>query len=172
MAHKVETGSLEGVWIQGDSEAPASIGIELLDSSPGIVNVRVTGAQTGIVVSGTSAPLIASSKISNNLGPGIQIASAAKPRLDSNLIAANGNGTAGAPKPGIDVQEAARPVLKDNSIVDNAAEPIWIHGHTWQAADFQENFFGGLPLKKAVRLVDQPVVASAPTSSPAKKGHP
>jgi parallel beta-helix repeat protein len=166
VAHKVEAGSLDGIWIQGDSQAPASVGIELVDSSPGISNVRVTGAGTGIVVSGTSAPLIASSKIANNLGAGIEIAGAANPHLDSNLIAANGNGTAGAPKPGVEVQDGARPVLKDNSIVDNAAEPIWIHGHTWQAADFQENFFGGLPLKKAVRLVDEPV------APPSKKGRP
>jgi len=61
-------------------------------------------------------------------------------------------------------------VLKDNSISDNAAEPVWIHGHAWQPADFQENFFGGLPAKKAVRLVDEPVLSAKP--APAKKGRP
>jgi serine/threonine protein phosphatase PrpC len=170
-AHKVQTGLLEGVWIQGDSQAPASLGIELVDSSPVISHVRVTGAMTGIGVSGPSAPLITSSQISNNLGAGIHVAARAKPRIESNLIAANGNGAAGAaPQPGVDVEESARPVLKDNGIVDNAAEPVWIHGHTWQAADFQENFFGGLPLKKAVRLVDEPV--PAPSRPGAKKGKP
>jgi serine/threonine protein phosphatase PrpC len=170
VADKVETGSLEGVWIQGNSESPASIGIQLVNSSPTISNVRVTGANTGIDVSGVSAPLITSSKIANNLGAGIQVTGPAKPQLDSNLIAANGNGTPGTPMPGIDVQESARPVLKDNGIVDNAAEPIWIHGHTWQPADFQESFFGGLPLKKAVRMVDEPPppVSKAPASPVSK----
>lgn len=159
VARKVETGSLEGLWIQGSTEAPASIGIQLVDSSPAISNVRVTGAVTGVDVSGVSSPVIAASKIANNSGVGILIEGAATPHLDSNLIVANGNGTAGEPKPGIEVQESARPVLKDNAIIDNAAEAVWIHGHTWQSADFQENFFGGLPLNKAVRMVDQPVPA-------------
>ena len=52
----------------------------------------------------------------------------------------------------MEVREEARPVLKDNGIVDNAAEPIWIHGRAYQPADFEENFFGGLPAKEAIRL--------------------
>ena len=161
-AHKIETGSLEGVWIQGDSQAPASVGIDLVNSSPNILNVWVSGAGTGINISGASAPLIKSGKIANNLGSGIEIGTGAKPRIESTIIAANGNGVPGAPKPGVEAQDQSKPVLKDNPIVDNAAEPVWIHGHTWQPADFQENFFGGLPLKKAVRLVDEPPSPSKP----------
>lgn len=159
VARNVVTGSLEGVWIQGDAQAPASAGIEIVNSSPTITNVRVTGAAIGIVVSGTSAPLITSNRIANNAGAGISVTTGANPRMEGNLIVANGtmaNGTAANSKPGVEVQESARPFLKDNAIVDNAAEPVWIHGHVWQASDFQENFFGALPLNKAVRLVDEP----------------
>ena len=56
-------------------------------------------------------------------------------------------------KPGVEVQEKAHPLLKNNGIIDNGAEPIWIHGRAYQPADFEENFFGGLPAKKAIRLI-------------------
>lgn len=159
VGRKLQSGTLEGVWIQGDLDAPASVGIDLVDSSPTIAYVRITGAGTGIAIEGASTPVITSNKIVNNLGAGIDVKANAQPRIENNQIAANGNGKPGEPKPGVEVEEHARPVLKDNSISDNGAEPVWIHGHLWQPADFQENFFGGLPAKKAIRLTDEPVPA-------------
>ncbi|HWE51319.1 MAG TPA: protein phosphatase 2C domain-containing protein [Bryobacteraceae bacterium] len=154
-ASNIAAGTLEGVWIQGDSSAPLSGGIDIVDSSPLISNVRITGAGAGIVVRGASAPLITSSQITNNLGPGMSIAAGAKPRIESNLIAANGNnGQARDVSPGIDVAEDAHPVLKNNGIVDNAAEAIWIHGRAWQPTDYEENFFGDLSPKEAIRVIE------------------
>jgi serine/threonine protein phosphatase PrpC len=153
VANKIDAGGIEGVWIQGDLEAKLSIGIEINDSSPFVSNVKVTGAGTGIEVRGASAPAITSSQITNNLGAGILVSPAASPRIESNLIAANGNGTPGEGRPGVEVRDKAHPLLKDNGIVDNGAEPIWIHGRAYQPADFEENFFGGLPAKKAIRLI-------------------
>jgi len=153
VARKIDAGGVEGVWIQGDLDAPLSTGIEISDSSPFVSNVKVTGANTGIEVRGVSAPAITSSQITNNLGAGILVSPSASPRIESNLIAANGNGTPGDPKPGVEVREKAHPLLKDNGIVDNGAEPIWIHGRAYQPADFEENFFGGLAAKKAIRLI-------------------
>jgi PPM family protein phosphatase len=153
IASKIDAGGVEGVWIQGDLEAPLSTGIEISDSSPIVSNVKVTGAGTGIEVRGASAPSIRSSQITNNLGAGIVVSAASTPRIESNLIAANGNGTPGDAKPGVEVREKAHPLLKDNGIVDNGAEPIWIHGRAYQPADFEENFFGGLAAKKAIRLI-------------------
>ena len=77
---------------------------------------------------GNSAPAITASQITNNLGAGILVSPGASPRIESNLIAANGNGQPARPKPGVEVLERAHPVLKDNAIVDNGAEPVWIHG--------------------------------------------
>jgi len=154
-ASKIAAGTLEGVWIQGDSSAPLSNGIEIVDSSPLISNVRITGAGTGIVVRGASAPFIISSQITNNFGPGMSVAADSKPRIESNLIAANGNnGQPGEAKPGVDVAEKANPVLKNNGIVDNAAEAIWIHARTWQPADYEENFFGDISPKDAIKLIE------------------
>jgi parallel beta-helix repeat protein len=156
VARKIETGSIEGVWIQGDPQEPASAGVEIADASPTISNVQITGALTGIDIHGASAPLIASSQIKNNLGAGIEIGAGAKPKIENNTIAANGNGKPGVPKPGVEVRDPARPVLKDNAIVNNAAaEPIWIHGHAFQPADYDENFFGAVSAKQAVRLVEE-----------------
>jgi hypothetical protein len=154
VARKIDAGGVEGVWIQGDLEAPLSVGIEIVDSSPLVSNVKVTGASIGIEVSGPSAPAITSSEITNNLGAGILVAPASSPRIEDNLIAANGNGTPGDGKPGVEVHEKAHPLLKNNGIIDNGAEPIRIHGRAYQPADFEENYFGGLPAKKAIVLVD------------------
>jgi PPM family protein phosphatase len=156
IANRIDAGGLEGIWIQGDSGAPLSVGIDISDASPSVSNVKVTGAKTGIEVRGASAPSISSSQITNNAGAGILVEPTAKPHIESNLIAANGNGDEDQPKPGVEVLDKAHPLLRDNAIVDNAAEPIWIHGRAYQAADFEENFFGGTPAKKAIKLLSAP----------------
>ncbi|MGA2715749.1 MAG: protein phosphatase 2C domain-containing protein [Bryobacteraceae bacterium] len=156
VARKMDSGGVEGVWIQGDLEAPLAAGIEVVDASPFISNVKITGANIGIEVQGNSAPAITASQITNNLGAGILVSPGASPRIENNLIAANGNGQAGGPKPGVEVLDRGHPVLKDNAIVDNGAEPVWIHGRGYQPADIEENFFGGLPAKKAIRLIEAP----------------
>jgi hypothetical protein len=165
IARRIEAGTLEGVWIQGDLDAPLGIGIEIIDASPTISNVKITGANTGIEVRGASAPLIASSQIANNLGAGLAISQGAKPRVENNLIAANGNGKPGPAKPGVEVRDGAAPVLKDNGIVDNAVEAIWIYARAYQPADYEENFFGGLTAKEAIRLVDEEAVGRTPRSA-------
>jgi serine/threonine protein phosphatase PrpC len=153
VADKLDAGGIDGIWIQGDLEAPLAIGIEITDSSPSVSNVKITGANTGIDIRGSSSPVITSSQITNSLGAGVLVSPPATPRITDNLIAANGNGKPAPAKPGIEVLEKARPVLKNNGIVDNGAEPIWIHGLAYQPSDVEENFFGGLPAKKAIRLV-------------------
>jgi serine/threonine protein phosphatase PrpC len=165
VAKNVDSGSVEGVWIQGDRDEPLTVGMEIQDSSVAVLNVKITDAQTGIDVRGASSPAITSSQITNNLGAGIVVEAPATPRIVSNLIVANGNGKTGAGKPGVEVMTNARPVLKDNAIVDNGAEAIWVHGAAYQAAALEENFFGGTPAKKAIRLLDLP--AAAATSKPA-----
>jgi parallel beta-helix repeat protein len=164
VARNVDSGAVEDIWIQGDRDAPLAAGIEISDSSVTILNVKITGAGAGIVVRGSSAPAITSSQITGNLGAGIVVDATATPRIQSNLIAANGNGKPGVGKPGVEVMAKAGPVLKDNGIVDNGAEAIWIHGPTYQAAAFEENFFGGTPAKKAIRLVDvaEPIAPPKP----------
>jgi serine/threonine protein phosphatase PrpC len=156
IARKMDSGGVEGVWIQGDLEAPLAAGIEVVDASPFISHVKITGANIGIEVQGNSAPAITASQIVNNLGAGILVLPGASPRIEGNLIAANGNGQTGGPKPGVEVLDRGHPVLKDNAIVDNGAEPVWIHGRGYQPADFEENFFGGVPAKKAIRLIEAP----------------
>jgi parallel beta-helix repeat protein len=153
-------------------QAAASAGIEVEDASPAISNVRITGMLTGIEIRGASAPHISSSQIENNLGAGIDVEGTAKPNIQNNLIAANGNGKPGVAMPGVEVGEGARPVLKDNGIVNNAAQPIWVHGHSYDAADFEENFFGALSPKQAVRLIDEPLVPEKPTADKKGKARP
>ncbi len=143
IARKMDSGGVEGVWIQGDLEAPLAAGIEVVDASPFVSHVKITGANIGIEVQGNSAPVITASQITNNLGAGILVSAGASPRIESNLIAANGNGQPDGPKPGVEVLDRGHPVLKDNAIVNNGAEPVWIHGRGYQPADFEENFFGG-----------------------------
>ncbi|MDP9170195.1 MAG: protein phosphatase 2C domain-containing protein [Acidobacteriota bacterium] len=161
-ARGLAAASIGGVWIQGDLQAPASVGIEVIDSTVTISNVRVTGVLTGIDIKGASSPLITSSQIANNLGAGIDVGAGSSPRIENNLIAANGNGKPGVGRPGVEVEGAARPILKDNGIVDNAAEAIWIHAGTWAPADFAENFFGKLTPAKAIRVLNDAAGGARP----------
>lgn len=155
----IVSGSLEGVWLQG-------AGISLHDASPTVSNTRITGSQIGIGILGKSEPTVVGCQIQSNLEAGIYVGPGANPKIERNLIAANGDGKPGPPKPGVEVADSARPVLKDNAIVNNAAEPVWIHGNAWQPADFEENFFGALTARDAVRLVD-----AAPEALPAAPAH-
>jgi hypothetical protein len=149
VAQGIDSGSLADVWLQG--------GISLRNASPTIANSRITGPSIGIGIQGHSEPKIVACQIENNLDSGIFVGEGAKPRIERNLIAANGDGKPGPAKPGVEVAEGARPVLKDNAIVDNASDPVWIHGRAYQPADFEENFFGELTPKGAIHLVDLPV---------------
>lgn len=159
IARRMDSGGIEGVWIQGSPDAPLTAGIEVVDSSLFISNVKITGANVGIEVKGNSAPAITASQITTNLGPGIVVSPGSAPRIESNLIAANGNGQPDTAKPGVEVLERGHPLLKDNAIVNNGAEPIWVHGRGYLPADYEENFFGGLPAKKAIRLIDDVIDA-------------
>lgn len=168
IAKKIDAGGIEGIWIQGDSSANLSTGIDIDDASPFISNVRVTGAQVGILIHGASIPAITSSWIANSSGPGIVVADEAAPHIESNLIAANGTGDPKDAKPGVEVMEKAHPVLRNNFIGDNAAEPIWIHGRIYQPADYEENYFGALDEKEAIRVIDNEAARPKPARETAK----
>jgi PPM family protein phosphatase len=167
-------GGIEGVWIQGDTDAPLSTGIEIDNASPTISNVKITGAGTGIEIRGASTPVITASQITNNLGTGILILSGASPHLEGNLIAANGGaaaggGNTGSVKPGIEILAKAKPVLKNNAIVDNAAQAIWIHGSAELFPALEENFFGGLEPNEAIYVVEKAKVVEAKKPAELKK---
>ena len=144
-ARGVRNAALNGISIQGDAGAPLRVGIEIVDASPAVSNVRVAGAGVGIEIQGRSEPAISGSQIIGNAGVGIAIRKGAHARISNNLIAANGNS-------GVEVEEHARAVLRDNGIVDNAAGPIRVHGATFERADYAENFFGPVNAEDAVVL--------------------
>jgi serine/threonine protein phosphatase PrpC len=154
VADKLVSGAIDGVWVIDDPQTPSTAGIEISDSVIDVTNVYVRGAVVGIDVRGRSEPLIADSRITNNVGAGVVVADVSRPRLERNLIAANGAG--------VEVAAAARPVLKDNAIVDNGGEPIRIHGHDYQPAAYEENFFGG----QGILRVDEPAVGAKPPVKP------
>ncbi|HZL56481.1 MAG TPA: protein phosphatase 2C domain-containing protein, partial [Bryobacteraceae bacterium] len=83
VADKIVSGSIEGVWVLGG-------GIRISDSTIAVSNVYVTGAAIGIEIRGHSEPIVTASQILNNQGTGISIVSGASPKLERNLIAANG----------------------------------------------------------------------------------
>jgi len=141
-----------------DPAMPPTAGIEIADATIDVTNVYVRGAVVGIDIRGRSEPLIADSRIMNNLGAGVDIADVSRPKLERNLIAANGDGKPGPVKPGVEVAATARPVLKDNAIVDN--------GHELHPVDYMENFFGGIPASEAIRLIDEPEAVREPKAAP------
>lgn len=156
VARGISNGSVEGVWIQGSLESPVNPAVLVDSGSPALTQVRITGAGTGIEIRGDAAPSIRDSRITNNLGPGIDVGATSRPVISGNLIAANGAGAPGSLLPGVEVRDQGQPVLKDNGIIDNAAEAVWIHSRTYHAPSYEENFFGGLSPKKAIRLLELP----------------
>jgi parallel beta-helix repeat protein len=172
IADRIESGAIDGVWVISDPQLPTTAAIAISDASIEVANVYVRGAIVGIDIRGRSEPLIADSRITNNLGAGIAISGTSRPRLERNLIAANGNGKPGPIKPGVEVAASARPIFKDNAVVDNAAEPIWVHGHEFPPADYVENFYGGLTPKRAVRLIDEPLAPEPAPSLPKPASRP
>jgi PPM family protein phosphatase len=156
VARGISKAAIEGVWIQGSPQAPLSAGVEVVDASPTISNVRITGAETGIGINGRSDPAISFSQITGSRGAGIEIHEGSGARIVNNLVAANGKGKPGSPGPGIEVYDRARPVIKDNAIVDNDSAPIRVHGPAVQRTDYTENFFGPINAEDAVALDDVP----------------
>jgi parallel beta-helix repeat protein len=159
VADKLVSGAIDGIWVIDDPQTPSVAGIEIDDATIDVTNVYVRGATVGIDIRGRSEPLIADSRITNNSGPGILIADVSRPKLERNLIAANGAG--------VEVAAAARPVLKDNAIVDNSAEAVRLHGHDFQPPAYVENFFGGLSPKEAILRPDVPAEPRGAGSRPA-----
>jgi hypothetical protein len=167
VADKLVSGAIDGVWVIDDPQTPSTAGIAISDSTIDVSNVYVRGAIVGIEIQGRSEPLIADSRIINNLGTGIEIGGVSRPKLERNLIAANGNGKPGPVKPGVEVAAGARPVLRDNAIVDNAAEPVWIHGRDYQPAAYEENYYGDEEILELDKPVPPPAKPAAPASKPA-----
>jgi serine/threonine protein phosphatase PrpC len=155
VARSVTGAALDGIWIQGDAASPPSAGLEIVDASPVVSNIRISGAGTGIEIRGRSEPAISGSQIVGNPGAGIEIREGSGAKITNNLIAANGKGKPGPPMPGVEVHPQAHPILRDNGIVDNAAEPIRLHGAESQRADYAANFFGPMDVEDAV-LIDPP----------------
>jgi serine/threonine protein phosphatase PrpC len=156
VAHSVTSAALDGIWIQGDAGSPLSAGLEIVDASPMVSNVRISGAGIGIQIRGRSEPAISASQIVGNPGAGIEIGEGSGAKITNNLIAANGKGQPGPPMPGVEVYAEAHPVLRDNGIVDNAAEPIRLHGAKSQRADYAANFFGAVDVEDAVLIDGEP----------------
>jgi hypothetical protein len=152
----VRSGRLAGFKIAGDAAHPLTIGLDLKDSNLEIHDVEISGARgAGIEIRGASTCTLRASQIVQNPGGGVIIRDTAAPQLALNLISENGKGN-GIPKPGVDIRDAARPVLFGNTIVNNAAEPVWVTLKTDVAAIAAQNFFG--PVKpgasrRAVRVM-------------------
>jgi hypothetical protein len=85
----------------------------------------------------------------------VVIRDTATPQLALNLISENGKNE-GIPKPGVDIRDAARPILFGNTIVNNAAEPVWVTPKSDVAAIAAQNFFGPMrsgAARRAVRVM-------------------
>ncbi len=165
LARRIESGSVSGIWIEGEPASQSGPGILIDNASPAISDCKITGAATGIEIRGSSSPVISANQIVNNLGAGVEISGAATPRLTANIIAANGAGKPGPAKPGIEVHDPAKPQFTDNAIIQNAADPVWVFGRAWQPASYEENFYGNAAVKH-VRLID----STTPDAKPSPAG--
>jgi parallel beta-helix repeat protein len=154
----VKSGRLAGFRIVGDDARPLTVGLDLKDSDIEVQDVEISGARgAGIEIRGASNCRLRANQIVQNPGGGVVIRDTATPHLALNLISGNGK-NGGIPKPGIDIRDAARPVLFGNTIVNNAAEPVWVNPKSDVAAITNHNFFGPLrsgAARRAVRMIQR-----------------
>ncbi len=121
-AQGVAGARLAGFRIAGDAQSPLQVGVRLADSEVEVEGVEITGALTaGIDVSGADRSTVRASYLHDNPGGGVLIAESAAPRLQNNLIAANGRAAGSPAHPGVEVRGAARPELVENRFQGNGA---------------------------------------------------
>ena len=95
IARKMDSGGVEGVWIQGDLEAPLATGIEMVDASPFISHVKITRCEYRHRSAGEfRAADHRQPDHEQSRAPESWCRRARRPESKSNLIAANGNGQA------------------------------------------------------------------------------
>lgn len=120
-AHGVEDARVEGLQIVADDTHPLRIGVAVVNSSPELANVDVSGAiESGIRIEGSSQPVLLGNFLHANSGPGVMVAAGSAPRLIGNWITENGR-VPHALRPGIEVAGNARPFLSNNVVIGNGA---------------------------------------------------
>jgi serine/threonine protein phosphatase PrpC len=114
---------LAGFRISGDVEHPVDFGI-LVEAAGEVDDVEVSGAaRAAVVLQSGSRAVVRGSYIHDNAGIGIVVRAGAAPRLQHNVITANGKSGA-RPLPGIEIQEGANPHLFGNIVLGNGDDQV------------------------------------------------
>jgi PPM family protein phosphatase len=157
----------------GAADPPLSIGLRLADSAVEVENVEISGATTAAIeIAGADRSVLRYAYLHDNPGTGVIVRDQAAPRLQQNLIQANGT-QPGALAPGVEIRDDSRPQLVDNRIVGNGAGGVWVPSadRVDEIAGF--NQFGNLPRDKAVRVAPKsPATANPPGSAPTTPSPP
>ncbi|HWQ53179.1 MAG TPA: protein phosphatase 2C domain-containing protein [Bryobacteraceae bacterium] len=154
LAEDVPTGRVTGFRIAGEDRFPMAVGVQVRNSAVRLEHLEISGATSaGIEILGDSAPALESNQVVNNPGSGIVVRDRATPRLEHNVIGANGK--APQPRPGLEIHNAAVPVLTGNVFIDNGAEPIWAPPPGIDAGVLARNFFERGTTRRRVRVIPQ-----------------
>ncbi|HYG99752.1 MAG TPA: protein phosphatase 2C domain-containing protein [Terriglobales bacterium] len=123
IAERLQSGGLKGFRIVPSSEAPATLGLLIADSSIDVEDNEIASAQAGIEIRGASRPLVRANSIHDCIYQGIIVEAPAEPRIEHNVITRNGRGS-GQPRPGISVMSDAAPILRGNVFAGNGAGAV------------------------------------------------
>jgi serine/threonine protein phosphatase PrpC len=124
VADGVSGVNVRGLVIKAESSAGLPFAVRISNSDVSLSDCDISGAvQAGVLINGTSKPVLAGSYVHSNLGPGIVVSGTAVPRLTGNVIYANGLSRERA-APGMYIIENANPEVSRNVFSGNGAEAI------------------------------------------------
>jgi serine/threonine protein phosphatase PrpC len=147
-ADGLHSGSLSGLRILGEEKTPAAAAVRLSGSSVELTDCEISGAGTGIEISG-GRPVVRANTIQDSLQSALTISGEATPWISHNVIARNGRKTR---RPAVAVADPARPVLFGNTFSDNATPAVAIPSGMEQGPLLKFNtFLRGQTVGQAVR---------------------
>lgn len=125
IAQNVSSGSVSGLRIVLARGGPIATGVLVSDSTLELTDLEIEGATlSGILVRGSSKPVIRGSHIHDNSGAGVTVQNQAEPHLAGNIIAANGTRRE-APRAGLEIAAVARPTVHSNVFAANGRAVLW-----------------------------------------------
>jgi PPM family protein phosphatase len=123
-AENINAATVSGLHILAGANSRFAIGVSVRDGRVTLHDIEVSGAKlAGIEFSGSAGGEITSSRILDNLGPGVVIRDTAAPLLSNNRIADNGRSTPRSP--GLQILSTEPVQISGNTFLTNGAEAIW-----------------------------------------------
>ncbi|MFN7999222.1 MAG: protein phosphatase 2C domain-containing protein [Bryobacteraceae bacterium] len=123
VAEGVKRARVSGFRILGDDQGPLSSGVAISNSDLELQDMVISGAATGIDISGESNGVLRANSVEDCRDRGIRVSGKAHPWILFNAILRNGRKLRDA-GPGVLIEDPARAVLIGNTFADNGGDAV------------------------------------------------